>query len=282
MTIKSVQPVAVFFLLALAASAFCSTSEEVFNQAHRSYELGKYIEADEVFTRFLQGWPDHENADKARYLRLISRSRTIESRIEKDVKNVHQSLEQEYSALNKKFSDKELAEARLAVEYVQNGAKPYSWALLSNIPEEQLNIVLARGWHPEPGTQPIKVLEFVQSAERNNKNHSNSQLAARIQYLKALALWQLVLSPLAAEANSDIIKAWNDWPVHNALDKALRIGFNLGNSDIKKKVALLGLHFDCFRHKEALHGRLAGSLKSRWFSYLSDRGINLQEAWCPR
>lgn len=279
---KAVHYFFVFILLALSASAFGLSSDDLFQNGKTAFDMGNYSESAEIFSRFIAAWPDHKLVDDARLLRLNARSRTIAQQISTQNQELYREMSQELELLQKKFSNKDLAEATLAVQYAARGALPYSWEDLKNISNQDLNTILQHKRHPEAFSAPIQVLEFIHFRDNNNKSQSDPHLQALISYLKAQALWQMLLSPLSAEANARILKTWGDWPVHNALDQALRTGFNLGSPEIKKNVALLGFHFDCFRHKGLVKSSISSGLNSRWLTYLSERGTNLQEVWCPR
>jgi len=279
---KVVQLVVVFILAAQAVSLFAADSTTTFTTGKRAFDLGKYSESVEILSGFIAAWPDHELVNEAKRIKLTARARTINDTIFRQNHSLYSELSSELEALRQEYSDKELREPILAVQYAAQGAKEFSWENLKNFSNQDLIEVLRNKWHPEPFSAPIKVLEFVNFHEKNCKNHSDPELLALINYLKAQSLWQLLLSPLSLEANARILKAWGDWPVHDTLDQALRTGFNFGSPDIKKNVALLGFHFDCFRHKGVVSSSISSGLNSRWLSYLSERGINLQEAWCPR
>ncbi len=279
---KVVQLIMMFILAAQAVSLFAADSQTTFNNGKRAFDLGKYSESVEILSGFIAAWPDHELVHEARRIKLTARARTLNDTIAKLNQSLHKDLLGELEQLRKEFSDKDLREPMLAVQFISAGAKEFSWENLKNFSNQDLTEVLRNKWHPEPFLAPIQVLEFVNYHEKNCKNHSDPELLALINYLKAQSLWQLLLSPLSLEANARILKTWGNWPVHNSLDQALRTGFNFGSPDIKKNVALLGFHFDCFRHKGVVSSSISSGLNSRWLTYLSERGINLQEAWCPR
>lgn len=270
-------------LLVLLVAGHCdlnaSTSQEVFDNGKRALDLGKFPESEEIFSGFIAGWPDHKLTGQAKFYRLLAKARQIESSIAKSASLLHAEMAEELARLEKDFSAKDLAEIKTAIEFARSHTEPQGWEELARFSDADLKQALTWKWHGSPTANPVQTLKFANDRLANFKNDSDPHLIAQINYLKALALWQIYLSPLSLEANAGILKTWNDWPVHNALEKAIRIGFNLGNRDIKKNVALLGFHYDCFRQRSSA---VSSGLKSRWLTYLSERGINLQEAWCPR
>ncbi|MFZ5949706.1 MAG: tetratricopeptide repeat protein [Candidatus Rifleibacteriota bacterium] len=278
---KLVQLVILVAMVVQSTGLIAVSSTAVFDEAQRAFNLGNYTEAEEIFSRFIAAWPDHEKASQAKYHRLIARSRSANRILSEQASSLNQELTSELATIRKEFTDTELAEVEAAITYSGQSGN-LTWEQLSRLTNNDLSGVISRQWYPDPAMSPLDTLKFANHWLARNNNDSDPQLKAAVSYIKALALWQMLLSPLSIEANSLILKTWEDLPVHSALDKAIRTSFDLGDIDLKKKVALLGFHFDWFRHKGLVQSGKASGLKSRWLTYLSQRGCNLQEAWCPR
>ncbi|MEW6711540.1 MAG: hypothetical protein AB1403_17085 [Candidatus Riflebacteria bacterium] len=278
---KLVQFVILMAMVVQTTGLIAVSSTAVFDEAQQAFNLGNYTEAEEIFSRFIAAWPDHEKTSQARYHRLIARSRSTSRILSERAHSLTQELSSELATIKKEFTEAELAEVEAAISYSSQTGN-LTWEQLSKLSDHDLSGVLSRQWHPDPAGSPLDTLNFANQWLSKNNNHSDPQLKAMISYIKARALWQMLLSPLSTDANSLILKTWGDLPVHTAFNKAIRTSFDLGNIDLKKKVALLGFHFDWFRHKGFVQSGTTSGLKSRWLTYLSQRGYNLQEAWCPR
>ncbi len=278
---KLVQLVILVAMVVQTTGLIAVSSTAVFDEAQQAFNLGNYTEAEEIFSRFISAWPDHEKTSQAKYHRLIARSRSTSRILSEKANSLTQELTSELSTIQKEFTESELAEIEAAITYSSQTGN-LTWAQLSRLSDQTLSGVLSREWYPDPAKSPLDTLSFANQWLRKNNNHSDPQLMAMINYIKARALWQMLLSPLSTDANTLILKAWGDLPVHNAFNKAIRASFDLGDIDLKKKVALLGFHFDWFRHKGFVQSGKTSGVKSRWLTYLSQRGYNLQEAWCPR
>ncbi len=281
MSIKAVQLFFIFGLVLCAAMAQAITATEVFNDAARAFSQGKYSESEEIFSRFLRLWPDHKLAEEAQKNLLISKARNIEKALFKHAEKLANEIEDELKKTEQDLSVETKAEVRLALSYARRAGRKYTWHEIANLSETTRNKIIVREWYTDPADDPMSSLSFANGILKSHKDKLTPEIESRILLIKSYALWHLLLSPLPLRANARIIKTWGDWPVHTALDKSLRQGFNLANSDIKKKIALLGFHLDCFRHKEVLSSGSSG-LNNRWLTYISERGIHRQEAWCPR
>ncbi|GAB4279426.1 MAG: hypothetical protein Kow0029_23290 [Candidatus Rifleibacteriota bacterium] len=244
--------------------------------------MGNFAEAEEIFSTFIKTWPEHKLIEKAKYLRTLSQAKTLDYKVETYRKSLIDNLKAAENELSPDYKAKDKLEIYLTINESFNYQSHQRWDEMKQMSDEALLTLLRRGWFPDPALNPIKTLEFVNYRESMCKKNTIAELKARLGLIKATALWQIFLSPLSLSANARILKTWGDWPVHNALIKALNDGFNFGNVDIKKKVALIGYHYDYFRDKDSCANNKPSDLKSRWFTYLSERGINLQEAWCPR
>ena len=265
----------IFALSLVCTHLYGITATEVFNDAKRAYLNDRFVAAEELFANFIETWPEHSLARSADYYLIICSAHNLDQRIAAIKKESADKLLNEINSLEDDMSDSKIALAELAVNYVQKG--DFAWDDMQKLSDDKLLRVLKKGWYPSPADSPLAVLKFV-SPKLKEKSLS-AELKASLAYIKALALWQMVLSPLPTDLNARIIKMWGDWPVHKSLAKTLNTAFTLGDSEIKKKIALLGYHFDCFRHKGVKSSCTSGL---DWFSYLSERGISRQEVWCPR
>lgn len=281
---KTLQFIASICLLLTVSSLYGITASEVFNDGKRAYSMGNYTESKEIFARFSKTWPTHKLAQKADFYKTICIAKTMDSLLKKHSEDLVKQLKENLAKLEKDYSPTELSEVKLAILHANKQGNKFSWEELKSTASDDLMKILQNGWHTSPSLAPIKTLEFIKFWEINSSANSapTPELKAKICHIKSLALWQLLLSPLSLDANARILKEWGYLPVHNTLDKSLSYGFSHGDIEQKKKIALLGFHFDCFRHKGIIQSRNLSDLKSRWLTYLTERGINFQEAWCPR
>ena len=253
---------------------------EVFNDGRRAFDLGRWQEASETFSRFMTTWPDHKLHYEALYYFSLAAARTLSQRSQEYSDGLVDDLASAIGTLTVELPGKDLSELRAAVKLSRADSQPSAWSELSGLTPVELLHHLRRGWHPAPHKTPLETLHWGQTWQQQNKQGVSPDLQARIALLKAQALWQIMLSPLSMSANSDILKTWKCWPVHSYFESQLNYGFQHGTPEIKRDLALLGYNYDCF--KRGGFGRAGEPIRSRWFSYLSERGINLQEAWCPR
>ncbi|MGM0600255.1 MAG: hypothetical protein ACQETH_10615 [Candidatus Rifleibacteriota bacterium] len=262
-------------LLAACPQLYAVTATEIYNDARRAYLNDRFNAAEEVFDNFIDTWPDHKLAESAHYYRTICSAHNLEEKMSDRKIELAEELEKAINSIDNKEADANIALAELTAEYALKGE--FDWARMLQLTDRQLLRVLKKEWYPSPAESPLEVLKF--SAEKLNDKSLSAELKANVAYVKARALWQLVLSPLPTDLNARIIKMWGDWPVHKSMVETLNTAFALGDSEIKKKIALLGFHFDCFRHKGVKSSCTSGL---DWLSYLSERGISRQEVWCPR
>jgi len=250
-----------------------------FNSGRRAFMLGHWQEANETFSKFIKIWPDHSLSIKAIYFKTISEMRSAKAdSLEINVRKLA-SLTQILNLVKEKLPNFDTSELNITIK----GAKNSHWDIkaLVTLPQAELMHVIDRNWHPKPSIHPLKTLEWISRWETLNNKEIRPDLDANIHYIKALALWQIVKSPLAKDANISIIKAWGSWPVHTALEEALDIGFSKGDPSLKREVALLGYHYEYFSHDIVTRAKKRVK-KSRWYTYLNGRGLNHKEAWCPQ
>lgn len=260
-------------------SAFGITPTGQYNSGKRAFLLGHWQESSEIFTRFLKTWPSHILSTKANYFKAVAEIRSSKSL--NDIEHQNKIAELEKILANTKEKLPEFDTSDLEV-YIQS-EKNTHWTedVLSSLPEQKLMHILARRWYPEPQKFPIKTLEWITRWKKSHKRSINPKLDAKISYIKALALWEFLLSPLSKDANMVILKTWGCWPVHTAFEEALDNGFSKGSPSLKRDVALLGYHYEYFLHNSFLQNKRCVK-NNHWYSYLKTRGISDKEAWCPR
>ncbi|PKL48132.1 MAG: hypothetical protein CVV42_10765 [Candidatus Riflebacteria bacterium HGW-Riflebacteria-2] len=274
----------IIIMLALAlitAQAFAITSSEIYSDGTRAFNSARWQEAEEIFTRFIDTWPDHMLKSKALYYKTIASTRNVTSSINKTMSENAITWKAEMAKLQVDLPGTDLTELQVAIDIANRHNEEPDWQSLSQLKPIELKHYLQRGWHPDAAVEPMATLAWSNDWLKNNTSGLDPDLESRIQLLRARAFWQLSLSPLSLSANSVILKIWKCWPVHEHLQTALDRGFTTGDPEIKRQIALLGYHFDVFKDRGLLDTG-PDNLKSRWYSYLSQRGINHQEAWCPR
>lgn len=281
MNTKVIKTTMLGMMILWSSMSFAITASEVFDDGKRAFDSGRWQEAGEFFGQFLATWPESKLKNEALYYHAVSAARTLKGRADERSDILVDSIESSLASLTKELPDKDLSELRAAVKLSKAATVPTAWSELTGLSPAELKHCLQRGWHPEPHKTPMETLHWEFVWTKSNKTTLDPELESSIALLKARALWQVMLSPLSSFANSDILKTWNCWPVHTCFEKTIDRGFNKGNPEIKRELALLGYHYDCFR-SGGFAVTVGSPLKSRWFTYLSERGINLQEAWCPR
>lgn len=279
---KTVIKIALLAVIILGSEiAFAITASEVFNDGKRAFDSGRWQEASEIFDRFMVTWPEDKLKSEALYHYAISSARNLEDQTRIYRNSLVDSLASSIATLSKELPEKDLSELKVAIKLAKAETLPATWADLTLLPPTELKHYLARSWHPDPYQTPMEALYWSVTWVKNNKKPLDPELVSSIALIKARALWQIMLSPLSTAANLTILKKWQCWPVHKHFEDALRRGFGKGNPATKRELALLGYHYDCFR--SGYFSKTDPSpVKSRWYTYLSERGINLQEAWCPR
>jgi hypothetical protein len=272
---KFLRLIIIISLFSAWQQVYAVTATEIYNDARRAYLNDRFVAAEEIFDKFIDTWPDHQLAKSANYYRLVCSAHNLELKLAETRNELANELKTNIKKLEAGEDEAQIALAELTAEYAHKG--DFNWDKMTKLTDEQLLRVLKKEWYCEPADSPLEVLKF--SNKKLSQKSLSAELKANIAYVKARALWQLVLSPLPTDLNARIIEMWGDWPVHKGMVKALNTAFTLGDSEIKKKIALLGFHFDCFRHKGVKSSCTSGL---DWLTYLSERGISRQEVWCPR
>ena len=264
----------------VSSGAGAITAREVFDQGKRSYDLGRYQEASETLSNFLATWPDNKQHYEALYYYTLAAARTLPERALNHSEALIEEIDSAIATLSVQLPEKDLTEIKVAVDIARNPVSPTTWEKLTSLSPVALKHYLANKWHPEPHLSPIETLKWEQAWRSNNKGTQKPELEAAISLLKVRAMWQLLLSPLSLSANSDILKKWGYLPVHKHFENELNKGFRLATPDLKRDFALLGYNYEYLRNGSFADETLL--LKNRWFTYLSERGINTQGAGCPR
>lgn len=272
-------------LLLLSLVFCCSlglalTPLDVFNDGRRAFDLGRWQESSEIFSRFMTTWPDHKLHYDALYYFSLASARTLHERSREYSDSLVDDLASAIGTLSIELPGKDLTELKTAVKLSRVSSMPATWSELNNLSPVELKHYLKRGWYPEPQSTPLETLCWAHTWQTQNKLAVSPDLKAEIALIKALALWKIMLSPLSLSANSDILKTWKCWPVHTSFENEVNYGFQNGTPEIRRELALLGYSYDCF--KNGGFAKESAPKRSRWYTYLSERGINLQEAWCPR
>ncbi len=270
-------------ILGFTAEAPAITAPEVFNDGKRAFANARWIESEECFSRFLEVWPDHRLKNEALYYRTIA---SIRSQPDKEQKARSHNIEvwnQNLQALAKEFPTRDLSELKTAIN-IAGSTRPVAWSELANLSPAEMKHYLNREWHPQPNANPVQLLQWSSTwLKKHTKANLEPDLIGKISLLNSRALWQISLSPLSIQPNSDILKVCGYWPVHTSLEKELNAAFANGSPAVKREAALLGYHFDFLRTGKFVHtADKPVPTGSKWYSYLSERGIHLQEAWCPR
>ncbi|RCK80998.1 MAG: hypothetical protein OZSIB_2375 [Candidatus Ozemobacter sibiricus] len=265
----------------LAGTSSCAgiTPEEVFQDGRRAFALGHWREAREHFDRFTHSWPDHGLAVEAQLLAALSAFRSRPQDRDQEEADHLSRLTARYQALKDKVSASELTELAVAVEEPALRQKAASASQLLQLAPPALNHLLQRGLIPEPSTDPIGTLQWIQSWKKTHEAASPATLRGMLDLWQARALWAIRLSPLAAEAHAERLRQLGCWPLDSALARFVRSAFQQGNPDVKRQAALLGISAlggDARRHRKGRPG------PSEYLAYLRERGTFFEEAWCPR
>lgn len=268
-------------MLFLSAELLAITAPEIFNDGKRAFNNGRWLECEEIFTRFLTTWPDHQFKSEALYYQTIASTRNFTQKANAQLEETAAIWSQSLASLSKDLPNRDLNELTVAIDFARTG-KPANWQVMEKLTPGQLKHYLERSWHPDPSTRPVETLKWANDwLKKHTPGSLEPEVSGKISLLKSQALWQILLSPLSISPNSNILKVCESWPVHTALEKELRNGFANGSPEVKRKVALIGYHYDYFQTRGVIRPA-ADPVKSKWYTYLSERGLNLEEAWCPR
>lgn len=267
-----------FFLLA-SSKAHSLTPSEVYNDGLRAYRLGRWQQANESFSRFVSTWPSHKLYASAKYYKTVSSARNYKQHIN----DYTSQLAKEWQTHIKFFRDNlpgyDLWELDVAIKHLMSPFEEPDWSVLKNISVHQLKHVLNRRWYPDPSKSPIKTLKWVCDWLKRGES-LEPEVKANLAYIKSRALWQIVNSPLAYSANINLLEQMKLTPIRTSMQRSLNTAFDNGSEDIRRKTALLGFHYEA-------HGISVYELEDdyffncKWLSYLTTRGLDKKEAWCP-
>ncbi len=271
--------VVVLVALSGATTIIAITPEEVYQDGRRAFTLGHWREAREHFDRFTQTWPDHSLVTDAQLLGSLAdlRSRQ-EIRDQQDADHLA-SLTARYRALRDKVSVSEIAELAVAVEEPALRQKAASASQLVHLSPGELQHLLNRGLLPAPAADPVGTLSWIHAWRAIHDGRCPAALRGQLDLWRARSLWAVRLSPLAAQANAERLFRLGCWPLEPALDRFVRSAFRQGNPDVKREAALLGISAQELSTRRPGRGR---SGRSDYLTYLQERGIHSEEAWCPR
>lgn len=269
------------FCLLLNGAAFAVTAPELFNDGKKAFNNGRWQECEEVMNRLNSTFPDHLLAVEARYYKTLASIRNHETInktiLDSNISQWKQSLE----TFKKDFPRRDLSELEIAIITAEN-KKPETWQHMESLSPVQIKHYINRNWHPDPTATPKETLIWANTwLKKHTPRSLEPELLGKISLLQAKAMWNFLLSPLSMNANSDILKVCECWPVHTRFEQTLKTGFESGSPDTKREIALLGYHYDYFRLRGVVRSDVP-DLKSRWLTYLTERGLNHQEAWVPR
>jgi len=278
---KPVLKTALIFCLLLSGAAHAITAPELFNDGKRAFNNGRWQECEEVMTRLIKSFPEHILTGEGMYFKTIASIRNHENTRETVFANMASEWKKDLEQLKKDFPRRDFSELEIAIKIAGN-KKPETWNHLEKLSPSEVKQYINRNWHPEPQNTPKEALVW---ATRWLKKHTpksiEPELLGKISLIKAKSMWNFLLSPLSMYANSDILKVCELWPVHTHIEQTLITGFESGNSETKREIALLGFHYDYFKLRGVVRSDLPAP-QSRWLIYLTERGLNHQEAWIPR
>ncbi len=262
-------------------SCYGVSPTELFNDAQRAFSLGHWEESRDMFDRFLTTWPDHKLKFEALYNLTLSDTRNEIEEVKSIKTKKLNEWQKNLTILKKEMPDRDYSEIEIALKSESFSHKNWSSSDFSNLSPDRLLHLIRRGLTPDPTEFPMRNLEWIKEWRNNYKQAIEPALEAQLSYIQALSQWQLLLSPLPMHNNNSILKAWGYWPVHTTFEEALDRGFSKGSPSLKRKLALLGYHYEYFSHN-SLATKSEKPMQNKWYTYLSARGINPREAWCPR
>lgn len=278
---KSTITTAITAYLLFSGAAYAITAPELFNDGKKAFNNGRWQECEESMIRLSNTFPEHLLASEARYYQTLASTRNFQTVQKQNLNNAALKWKQELDALKKDFPKKDFSELEIAISIAEKQS-PVTWEQLKDLSPIQLKHCLNRNWHPEPEESPIEAIKWSHEwLKKHTPNSIEPWLLSKISLVQSKAMWKILLSPLSMNANSDILKVCECWPVHIRLEQTLKTGFESGDPETKREIALLGYHYDYFRLRGVVRSDLP-TLKSRWLTYLTERGLNHQEAWIPR
>lgn len=276
-----IKTISLALMLLAGSEVYAITAPEIFTDGKRAFDNGRWQECEEVLSRFLETWPDHKLKSEALFYKTISSTRNYARAADEQLKKAANDWNVAMASLTVELPGRDLTELEVAIR-IAGGNPPETWEAIKDLSPVELKHYLARSWHPDPTSTPLETLKWSTSWLKKHTSKSiEPELSGKISLLRCKAMWNFLLSPLSIHANSNILKVCGYWPVHTCFEKELQTGFDNGDPAVKREIAFLGYHYDFFRNRGVVRSDVT-PLNSRWYTYLSERGINLQEAWCPR
>ncbi|MBF0544882.1 MAG: hypothetical protein HQM08_10635 [Candidatus Riflebacteria bacterium] len=264
-----------FSFMALQCSAL--NPREVFDAGKRAFELGNWREAEQFFSRFLKTWPENPLVNDADYFLNLSAIRLNPDQTEDKLKKIA-SLSEKIKLFKAKLPETaDLSEMQADVDFLKmetGTASPTKINFLQLSPETLLHF-FDRGWLPPEGKDPISLLSWLQNWSKSRDFSNFSNLRSKIALLSSKALFMIFISPLANDSLEEKLKKLDFWPIQKAIRDNLKIAYDLGDLEVKRNTALLGVSFEYLKNERK------GSKFQFWQNYLYERGLSSQDAWCP-
>lgn len=267
-------------LFFLPLSSYSATPTEVYNDALKHFKLGYWQEAEESFKKYLDTWPEHQYKEFALLYKSLSQARLFEKKTNELAGALALKLETVIPDLQTIALADELIELKIAISQLKSLDSKPDWDLMEQLKPEQVNHIIARGWFFEPSKDPFSALKWSKNWLSCNKNIS-PELLARISLIKAYAIWSLIKSPVACQANNSFLDELMLLPLEENMAKTLELAFKLGNEDIKRETAELAYHYEYFLCDSEQKKRFTQK-QNKWLSYLIDRGLSQGDFLCPK
>lgn len=256
--------------------AFALNFEEMYENGIRAYKMSRWSESIEIFDRILELWPKSKKNSEILYYRAISIVNSLESAVFEHRLALLKDATKDIEAIFLDHSELDLSELKAAEELFKQGGRAADWTAFSHVKPEELKQILLKGWHPDPHKHPIATLKWLNA-------YGNSEVTPTVRALmeltKVKALWQLLLSPLAAQEYEKELNQLGLIPITEGFEKSLNTGFRLAEPAIKREFAMYGFHYEHL--KNGIADPKKSYKNSKWLAYLKQRGLVSKEALCP-
>ncbi len=113
-------------MLFLSAELHAITAPEIFNDGKRAFNNCRWQECEEIFSRFLTTWPDHQFKNEALYYQTIASTRNFEQKSDAQLKETAENWSQTLVSLTKDLPGRDLSELKVAIDFARSG-KPVNW-----------------------------------------------------------------------------------------------------------------------------------------------------------
>jgi hypothetical protein len=280
MTVRVCVVALAFVLVGWTQVASAVTADEVLASGLRQFSLGNWQEAAEFLERFRETWPHHPKVTEAHGWQLIAKARVLGDDRSDHSLLLRRDLIEALGNLELDLPDTMRSDVELTLFHLEWYLSPRTkqlWAYIPTLDPQKLTHALDRGWIPSPSDSPLESLTWIASWTFQHRSVAPPLLRGRLALHRAMALWTIWTSPLAAQAREDQLQALGVWPVRDALVREIRGAFDAGNADVRRQAAIMGLSL------ERLHPRTVHRQQVALFqAYLEARGIHSQEAWIPR